>query len=120
MRSRSNRGASMRIKYLFLLGVIAVSAATADDSLQAQPPLWSRKPDVQAFEAVENGRLAAAQRSIDAIVTVKGARTVDNTLTKYDEALTQINAAAYFSTLMEAVHPEPAFRERATAMTRKA
>ena len=58
----------MRIYNLCLLGVIAISSATsaaAQDLLQAQPPIWSKKPDVGAFEKMENDRLTAAQRAID-------------------------------------------------------
>jgi len=112
----------MRIRNLCLSGLIAMSAATtaaAQDLLRAQPPLWSAKPDVAAFEKSENDRLDAAQRSIGTIVAVKGARTAENTLSIYDEALRQLNAALYFSTLMEAVHPDASFRDHATAMTRK-
>jgi thimet oligopeptidase len=102
-----------------LIAASAVAAAGARDSLADQPPIWSTKPDVAAFEKIENDRLDAAQRSIDKIVAVKGAKTIGNTLSNYDEALRQINAALYFSSLMEAVHPDAAFRDRATAMTRK-
>ena len=111
----------MRIVNLGVLGLAAcmAAAAGAQNVLQAQPPLWSAKPDAAAFEKIENGRLDAAQKAIDAIVSVKGPRSIDNTLANYDEALRQINAAIYFSSLMEAVHPDAAFRDRATAMTRK-
>jgi thimet oligopeptidase len=112
----------MRLKNLCLLGVIAISSANsaaAQDLLQAQPPIWSKKPDVEAFEKIEIDRLAAAQRAIDGIAAVTGPRTIDNTLSNFDEAVRQINAAAYFSSLMEAVHPDPKFRDRATAVTRK-
>ncbi len=98
----------------FLTGVCA-----AGDLISGQPPLWSARPDVAAFEKIENAKLDAAQRAIDKILAVKGAKTIDNTLANYDEAVRQINAAAYFSGLMEAVHPDEAFRDRATAMTRK-
>jgi thimet oligopeptidase len=91
----------------------------AQDFPKDQPPIWSTKPDVAAFEAIENAKLAAAQRAIDGILAATGPRTIDNTLAKYDEALKESNAALYFSSLMEAVHPEAAFRDRATAMTRK-
>ena len=91
----------------------------AQDFPKDQPPLWSTKPDVAAFESIENAKLDAAQRAIDGIAAVAGSRTIDNTLTKYDEALKQSNAALYFSMLMEAVQPDAAFRDRATAMTRK-
>jgi thimet oligopeptidase len=112
----------MRIASLCLLGSIAASVAStsgAQDSPKNQPPIWTTKPDVAAFEAIENAKLGAAQRAIDGIAGVTGPRTIDNTLTKYDEALQQSNAAMYFSSLMEAVHPDAAFRDRATAMTRK-
>jgi len=112
----------MRIASLCLLGFIATSVASisgAHDLLKNQPPIWSTKPDAGAFEALENARLDAAQRAIDAIVAATGPRTIDNTLAKYDEALKESNAALYFSSLMEAVHPDAAFRDRATAMTRK-
>jgi thimet oligopeptidase len=75
---------------------------------------------VAAFEKTENDRLAAAQRSIDAIVAVKGARTIENTLVPFDDATRQINAVAYVSNLMQEVHPEAAFRDRATALVQKA
>jgi thimet oligopeptidase len=113
----------MRIVNLCVIGLITAAVATsarAQELLQAQAPIWSTRPDVTAFEKIENDRLEAAQRSIDKIVAVKGPRTIDNTLSNYDEALRLINAAAYFSSLMEAVHPDAAFRDRATAMTRKA
>jgi thimet oligopeptidase len=113
----------MRIFNLCVFGFIAMSAAAtagAEDSRPIQPPIWSTKPDVAAFEKIENDRLAAAQRLINGIAAAKGPRTVDNTLSHYDEALRQLNAALYFSSLMEAVHPDAAYRDRATAMTRKA
>src|SRR3984893_4488682 len=112
----------MRVINRCVFGLITASVAAiagARDLPRDQPPVWSTKPDVNAFEKIENGRLEAAQRSIDKIVAVKGPRTIDNTLANYDEALRQINAALYFSSLMEAVHPDAAFRDRATAMTRK-
>jgi thimet oligopeptidase len=87
--------------------------------LPNQPSLWSTKPDIAAFEKIENGRLESAQRSIDRILGVKGARSVDNTLANYDAALSQLNAASYLALLMEAVHPDPAYRDHATAMIRK-
>ena len=97
----------------------SVAAAGAGDLAQTQLPLWSTQPDAAAFEKMENGRLDAAQRAIDGIVAVKGPRTIENTLSSYDEAIAQLNAAMNFSSLMEAVHPDAAFRDRATAMTRK-
>src|ERR1700730_11315973 len=112
----------MRVINRCVFGLITASVAAiagARDLPRDQPPVWSTKPDVNAFEKIENGRLEAAQRSIDKIVAVKGPKTIDNTLANYDEALRQINAALYFASLMEAVHPDAAFRDQATAMIRK-
>jgi len=95
------------------------TALGAQEIPQSQPPLWVSKPDGTAFEKIENDRLAAGQRAIDQIVAGKGARTIENTLALYDEAIRQLNAANYFSSLMEAVHPDSAFRDQARAMTRK-
>jgi thimet oligopeptidase len=86
----------------------------------SQPTIWSPKPDVAAFEKIENERLAASQRSVDTLLAVKVARTVENTLAPLDEAFHQINSAAYFAGLMEQVHPDAGFRDHATAMLTKA
>jgi thimet oligopeptidase len=109
----------IKLSALALLAACVATPCCAQDLIQAQPPLWSAKPDAAAFEKIENGRLAAAERAIEKITAVSGPRTVDNTLANYDEALRQIDAALYFSSFMEAVHPDAAFRDRATAMTRK-
>ena len=84
-----------------------------------QPPLWSAKPDVTAFEKIENTRLEAAQHAIDQVLAVTESRTIENTLVPYDEAIQQLNAAIYFSSLMQQVHPDVVFRDHATAMTTK-
>jgi thimet oligopeptidase len=122
LRFQNQSGRGMQIINRCVFGFIAASVtafAGARDLPPEQPPIWSTKPDVNAFEKIENDRLKAAQRSIDKIVAIKGPKTIGNTLSNYDEALGQINAALYFSSLMEAVHPDAAFRDRATAMTRK-
>jgi thimet oligopeptidase len=99
--------------------LILVAAGDAQEMPTDQPPLWSTKPDIAAFEKMENGRLLAAQAAIEQVVTVKGSRTIENTLAPYDEAIRQLNAAVNFSILMQQVHPETAFRDHATAMTTK-
>jgi thimet oligopeptidase len=95
------------------------SPAQAPAGGQVQAPFWSNKPDVAAFERIENERLAAVQKSVDQITSVTGARTVENTLVPYDEAQRQLGSAASFAGLMQQVHPDAAFRDSATAMTSK-
>jgi len=96
-----------------------MGAISAQQIPASQPPVWSARPDVEAFEKMENERLAAAQQSIARIAAVRGAHTVENTLAPYDEAVRQLNTANYLSTLMQQVHPDSAYRDRATAMTTK-
>jgi thimet oligopeptidase len=106
-------GVTLIVLLLFAAGV------TAQEVRKDQPPLWAAKPDIASFEKIENERLAAAQRAIDELIAVKGDRTIENTLGPYDEAVRQLNAANYFSSFMEQVHPDAAFRDSATAMTTK-
>src|SRR5580704_4210270 len=92
----------------------------AQPSAATQPPLWAAKLDVAAFEKIEDAHLAAAEKVLGALTSVTGAPTIDNTLAPFDEATRELNSAQYFSSLMEQVHPDSAFRDHASAMTRKA
>ncbi len=84
-----------------------------------QPTVWATKPDIPGFEKMVNDRLDAAQSAIDQVTSVKGARTIENTLAPYDGAVRNINSAQYLASLVESVHPESAFRDHATEMVRK-
>jgi len=100
--------------------VLAISAgAHAQTATVAQAPVWISKPDVAAFEKMENDRLAAGQRAIDQILSVKGAHTIENTLVPYDEIVRQYNAAGYLAGLLQQVHPDAKYRDSATGMTSK-
>ncbi len=104
---------------LVLASLLASRPGAADDLRKTQTPLWSQKPDLKAFESLENRRLAQARRYLDRLLAAKGARTIENTLLPFDEAQRQLNAAAYFASLMQQVNPETAYRDAATAMTNK-
>lgn len=108
-----------KVCLLSLSACFTGSIARAQEMPKSQPPIWSRKPDIAAFEATEHAHLAAAQTAIDTLLAVHGRRTVENTLTQYDGALRHLNSAAYLSGLVQQVHPETAFRDVATAMTTK-
>jgi thimet oligopeptidase len=103
-----------------LAAFILMFASIAAAQTPSQPTIWASKPDVAMFEKTVNDHLGAAQASIDQITSVKGARTIDNTLAPYDEAVSQINSGAYLAGLMQQVHPDSNFRDRATEMVRKA
>jgi thimet oligopeptidase len=99
-----------------LLLICVFSAAQTAE----QPTLWATQPDVAGFQKIIDGRLAGAQTSVEQILAVNGTRNIENTLVPFDEAVRQINSAAYLAGLMLQVHPDSAFRDRATDMVRKA
>lgn len=114
----------LNLRVVLAAVLISASAMAADQKpakqdVSTQAPLWQSKPDVAAFEKIENNHLAAAQKLIDQLVAVKGPRTIENSLTLYDQAIRQFDSAYYFSGLMEHVHPDKAFRDKAAEMTRK-
>ena len=102
-----------------LVVILFMAGAWADMSPASQKPLWSDKPDVAAFDKIENDHLAAADRSIATLITAKGPRTIANTLVPFDEAVREINTAGYFAGLMQQVHPDAIYRDHATAMYTK-
>jgi len=104
---------------IVLLTLCCAAAAAAQEIPKSQPPLWSAKPDIAAFEKIEDGKLTAAQQSIDRLTAVKGTHTIDNTLRPYDDAIQFLNSANYFAGLMLQVHPDKGFRDAATVMVRK-
>jgi thimet oligopeptidase len=103
-----------------MFALALVCGAHAQEAPKSQPPLWSAKPDITAFNKIEDDRLAAGQKSVDSMLAVKGQRTVENTLVPFDAAVTQLNSTIYFSVMMQQIHPEEKFRDAATEMTRKA
>src|SRR5579862_4152272 len=123
MFARPNRGFSIMLTRLMLvvsLTFILIPMLISQTATVSQPTIWANKPDVAAFEKIENDRLDAGKRAIDELIAVKGQRTIENTLVLYDEAVRQNNSAGYFAGLMEQVHPDATFRDHATAMLTKA
>jgi thimet oligopeptidase len=105
---------------IFAFGLLVISTAAAFGRAPAQPTVWASKPDLAGFEKMVTDRLAAAQTSIDQVTAGKGARTIDNTLVPFDEAVRQINTSIYLSSLILQVHPDAKFRDSATNMVSKA
>ena len=98
---------------------LLISLAAVAQELKNQPTIWAARPDIAAFEKIENEHIVLAQHAIDQMVAVEGARTIDNTLAPFDEATRQLNTAVYLSTLVQQVNPDAAYRDHATALTTK-
>ena len=107
------------MKSLGLAGLLLLSVACFAQPPASQPTLWAAKPDTAAFEKTENGYLATAQKDIDQIAAIKNGNSIDNTLVPYDDAVRNLGSAGYFAGLMQQVHPDADFRDKAEAMTRK-
>jgi thimet oligopeptidase len=105
---------------ILVVGLLVISAVAGLGQAPAQSTVWATKPDVAGFEKIITDRLAAAQASIDQVTAVKGARTTENTLVPFDEAVRQINTSLYFAGLILQVHPDAKFRDSATNMVSKA
>ena len=111
---------AIRVALVLCLPLVLSAVLLAQTISISQPTVWAEKPDVTAFEKIENDRIAAGQHSIEILLAVKGPHTIANTLAPLDEAFHQLNSAAYFAGLMEQVHPDATFRDHATAMATKA
>jgi thimet oligopeptidase len=109
-----------RLAIFLCVPFIFAAVISAQQVTVSQATVWASKPDVAAFDKIENDRLAAGQRSIETLLSVKGPRTIENTLVPFDEAIHQNNSAGYFAGMMEHVHPDSDFRDHATAMLTKA
>jgi thimet oligopeptidase len=83
------------------------------------PHLWDQPLDPAILEERVNDHLARAQKSIDQLLAVQGARTIENTLAPYDDAVEQIDTTGNQSGLMQTVNPDSAIRDRAQALIQK-
>ena len=99
---------------LIAIAATAMPVLAADDD-----PFWTGSPDPTTFTRTHQGRLEKAKAAVEAVLAVKGARTVENTLAPYDQALTQLDAASSQCGLMEAVHPDSGLRAAAEKMTQE-
>ena len=104
------------------MGPLAARAVFAADAAATpnSPPFFSGNPDAAAFKALCQGELQAAQGNLDRMVAVKGKRTISNTLDPYNSLMLHSDNAGSYSSLMESVHPDSAFRATAEAMTQAA
>ena len=97
----------------------AAPARTTSIPLVSDAPFWSGRPNAPAFARIQQDRVARAKKDIEAMLAVSGARTVENTLQAYDDALLELDAAGSQSGLIEEVHPDSAVRVTAEKATQE-
>jgi thimet oligopeptidase len=105
------------LAFLFLL--LATLQSSFAQTASYGPHVWEKPLDPASFEKRINEQLDMAQASIDQLLSIKGARTVENTLAPYDNAVQCLDTAGYQSGAMQIVSPDSAVRDRAQAMVQK-
>ena len=73
-------------------------------------PFWTGITTPESFAAREHDRIARAKASIAAMLAVKGPRTVDNTLERWNEAQITLDAAGAEAGVIQQAHPDSAMR----------
>jgi thimet oligopeptidase len=82
-------------------------------------PFWSGNPDADSFAAVQQERLSNAGKALEQLLSVKGKRTIENTLKPYDEILVYLDSANSQASLIEQVHPDSTIRATAEKLTQQ-
>ena len=98
----------------------APARAGAAASRVATTPFFTGRPDAKTFRASSEAELKEAQGAIDRMLAVKGPRTITNTVSAFNEAMTHGENVAYQSHLLEAVHPDSSFRSAAETISQTA
>ena len=102
--------AAIRIVVLaFALAAVA-NPVRAQSPAALQPSVWAAKPDVAGFDKSVDEHLAAADRSVQALLAVKGNRTVENTLQPLDDAVREIDTAVNLAGASRCDLPRPRHR----------
>ncbi len=83
------------------------------------PHLWDKPLDPAIFEKRVNEHLDGVQKSLNQLLAVKGPRTIENTLSPYDDAVEELDTVGNQSGLMQVVNPDANVRDRAQAMVQK-
>jgi thimet oligopeptidase len=103
---------------LALLLLIAAPARAADEPLGA--PFTAGLSDPDSLQRVADGRIAKAHALLDAMLAVKGRRTLANTLRPYDDLLAELDTASTAGRVLAAVHPDAAMRQAGEKASRAA
>ena len=73
--------------------------------------------DAPSLEKWVQARLAWQQQQIEALLSVQGTRTLENTLRPYDDVIATLSAAGSQASLLDSVHPDKAVRDKARELT---
>ncbi len=80
---------------------------------------WTPETNGESLEGWAKARLEQYQGSIDQLLAVEGARTVENTLRPFDDAQAELATVGQHASLLDSVHPQKDVRDMAQALTQK-
>src|ERR1700734_2543223 len=83
------------------------------------PHLWDAPLTPDTLQKRVDEQLALAQKSLDQMLAVTGSRTIDNTLSPFDDASLQLDVALLQANAMQNVSPDTAVRDRAQQLVQK-
>src|SRR6266511_3458814 len=116
----------MAARRLHLVALLILLAASPNPAAAQTPavgasstPFWSGITDAAAFERAMDARLAHAREMVDALLAVKTARTIANTLRPFDDAALELDAVGSQAGLIQSVHPDEPFRQAAERVFQK-
>jgi thimet oligopeptidase len=98
-----------------LLAGFCCGAVRAEDPLHA----WAGGADPASLETWVNARLTAEQAAVDKLTSVMGARTVENTVRPFDDALNELAVAGNEAYMMYALGDSAPLRDKGQAMVAK-
>ena len=109
------------------IGVVVAGAAVAsaqggagwDAKLGDPLHIWVGNPDAAQAQAWADAHLAAAQAQVDALLAVKGTRTVENTLRAFDEAHREMDLAGSGAALLTNASPKKELRDVGDEVSQK-
>ncbi len=110
-------GAGVRVGAGALIVAFSI-AAQAQTKPPVEDPLhaWNAGSEPASLDAWVHQRLAAAQASVDKVVAVKGAHSVENTLRPFDDAQNELSIAGSEAYLMFAVGDSAELRNKGQAL----
>ena len=100
--------------------LLALASPALAQTGATSTPFWTGMKDAATFDRAMDARLTHARSLLDAVVAVKGPRTLDNTLRPYDDVLLELDAVGAQSQLVQSVHPIEAMRQTAEKVSQKA
>ena len=100
------------------LGLGPWASVLTGQQTAATAPFITGITDAASLKRVVDARAAHARQLLDAMLAVKGPRTVANTLAPYDEVVSDLFTATGQAQVMADLHPDAATREVADELNR--